>query len=149
MVFAPKKRLKPRYIMLLANYRSQNLSIDSGEEAQFYPPPLQPTSVINGRIVHVNFNATYTDVALGNTVVLCAGLYGTSPHKNMPEAAPYAERYAEYQFVNYSASASQTEFEFGPYTFIPGEDIIDFRFFKSATDEDVVALLALGQGEKK
>jgi len=34
MVFAPKKRLKPRYIMLLANYRSQNLPIDSGEEAK-------------------------------------------------------------------------------------------------------------------
>ena len=30
---------KPRYIMLLANYRSQNLPIDSGEEAEFLNTP--------------------------------------------------------------------------------------------------------------
>ena len=108
----------------------------------------QKESVSEFNDSHLQFSYM-ANVSLCSPIALSAGLYGTSPHKDLPEAAPYAERYAEYQYTDYSGSQTEFDIEFDLITTIPKEDIIDLRFFESATDEDVIALLALGQGEKK
>ena len=81
-------------------------------------------------------------VSLNNPLILSAGLYGTSPHKNSPVAAGFGERYIEKLIVDYTANRTEYDDHF-LMEVVPDKRYIIIRYFEKATDEDVDALLAL------
>ena len=83
-----------------------------------------------------------TEVSLCNPVVLSAGLYGTFPQKNRPEISVYGKRYVTHSLVDYTAQRTEFDDSVG-MEIVPDKDFIKIRYFESATDEDVLALLAM------
>jgi len=82
------------------------------------------------------------DISLWNTHVLAAGLYGTHPHKDLPEFGDIGKRYTEHPFVDYTANRTEFDDSFGMEV-VPDKEYINIRLFEDATDEDVMTLLGI------
>ena len=82
------------------------------------------------------------DKSLWNTYILSAGLYGTHPHKDLPEFNDIAQRYVEKSLVDYTAR--RTEFDDDPFKkVVPDKEYIKVRCVEEATDDDVLLLLGV------
>ena len=87
------------------------------------------------------FQKGYVQVlSLWNPVFLSTALYGTHPHKDLPEFSDIGKRFVGRSLVDYTAR--YTEYDPLPLKeVIPNKDYIKVRYVERATDDDVLLLM--------
>jgi hypothetical protein len=97
---------------------------------------------IPSEYVSIAQNVALTQSTLWNPPILCAGLLGTHPRKNLPEFDVLSKRYIEHSLVDYTAPL--TEYDRVPFIPVkPDKEYIKIRYFEGATDDDVLLLLGI------
>ena len=89
------------------------------------------------------FQKGYVQVlSLWNPVFLSTALYGTHPHKDLPEFSDIGKRFVGRSLVDYSARYT----EYDPLPFkevVPDKGYIKVHYVEHATDDDVLLLMGL------